>query len=120
MKKLFIILAITISLAITIPAIAGSPYVSLKGLLGTTNTGDIKISHIPEGLINATNTGSSDTAESAGFAIGYDTGDVRFEFEYVNRLKVEHDTSLAILNGGITIDGTYIPFNDPSFYGAFR
>lgn len=115
MKKFTMFLSVLILafLLVATPVMAGSPYVSLKGSLGTTDTGDVKFSHIPEGLVNATNGSSSETVKSPGLAIGYDMGDVRFEFEYFNRSMIEHDTSLAILNGGVTIDGTYIPFPTP-------
>ncbi len=44
------LIAVALALFIAVPAMAGSPYVSLKGSLGTTDTGDIKLSHLPEGL----------------------------------------------------------------------
>ena len=110
MKKFTMLIAVVAMMFfITMPVMAGSPYVSLKGSMGTTNTGDIKLSHIPEGLVNATDTGSSETVKSPGMAIGYDTGAVRIEFEYFNRGKVDHNTSIG---GGYTVDGEYIPIID--------
>jgi len=112
-RKFTMMLAVMVMMFIfAVPVIAGNPYISLKGSLGTTDMGDVKFSHIPEGLVNATDSGSTETVKSPGIAIGYDTGDLRFEFEYFNRGQVEHDTSLAILNGGVTIDGTYVSFDD--------
>jgi len=114
-KKFTTSIMVLIFMFIITAAHAGNPYVSLKGSVGSTDMGAIKFSHIPEGLVNATNTGSSDTSNAAGLAMGYDIGNVRVEFEYMNRSKITHDTSLAILNGGVTIDGQYVPFNGPGY-----
>lgn len=91
---------------------AGSPYVSLKGSLGTTDMGDIDFSNAPSGMLDATDNGSSSTTLSPGGAIGYDFGDVRIEFEYFNRSQVEHDTSIALLTGGFGYDNQFIPYTD--------
>lgn len=117
MKKFFtLFVAIMMIFLFAVPVMAGSPYVSLKGSLGTTETGGVNFSTIPGGIIDTTDTNSSETVYSPGLALGYDTGNVRFEFEYFKRGDVDHNTSLALLTGGsnawLNMGGNYYDLND--------
>jgi len=94
MKRLFFILAIIISLAITIPAVAGSPYVSLKGSFAKTDISNIKFTDSDDAYYNpVSNRDNSDSITSPGIAIGYDFGETRIEFEFFNRATAKFNTT---------------------------
>jgi len=115
MKKLSICLAIVISL-IALPVYADGGYISLKGSIADVDVDSLEFSDPADAAMYNISGDSSDNINSPGFAVGYDTGDMRYELEYFKRSTISYD---GILDAKIVTAKSQLDIRTDTFFFNF-